>query len=88
MLILTRRVGEVVMIGNHTTVTVLDVKGNQTRLGVDAPREIQVHRQEVYERIKNEAGGNISLGSVVEYEKTHRTPAPKPKLESEPGPTE
>jgi carbon storage regulator len=54
MLILTRRVGETVVIGNDVTVTVLGVKGNQVRLGVNAPKEITVHREEIYERIKRE----------------------------------
>ena len=60
MLILTRRVGETVMIGNDITVTVLGVKGNQVRVGVNAPKEVAVHREEIYERIKREeqaAGG-------------------------------
>ena len=54
MLILTRRVGETVVIGNDVTVTVLGVKGNQVRLGVNAPREVAVHREEIYERIQGE----------------------------------
>jgi carbon storage regulator len=59
MLILTRRVGETVMIGNDVTVTVLGVKGNQVRVGVNAPKEIAVHREEIYERIKREAQSGI-----------------------------
>ena len=54
MLILTRRVGETVMIGNNVTVTVLGVKGNQVRIGVNAPKDVAVHREEIYERIKRE----------------------------------
>ncbi|MBT3506454.1 MAG: carbon storage regulator CsrA [Methylococcales bacterium] len=54
MLILTRRVGETLMIGDEVKVTVLGVKGNQVRIGVDAPRDVTVHREEIYDRIKKE----------------------------------
>ena len=54
MLILTRRVGETLMIGDNITVTVLAVKGNQVRIGIGAPKDVAVHREEVYERIKRE----------------------------------
>ncbi|HEX9877540.1 MAG TPA: carbon storage regulator CsrA [Gammaproteobacteria bacterium] len=54
MLILTRRVGETVVIGDDVTVTVLGVKGNQVRLGVNAPKQVAVHREEIYERIRRE----------------------------------
>jgi carbon storage regulator len=54
MLILTRRVGETVMIGDEVTVTVLGVKGGQIRLGINAPKSVTVHREEIYERIKRE----------------------------------
>src|SRR5208337_852381 len=60
MLILTRRVGETVMIGNEVTVTVLGVKGNQVRIGVNAPKNVAVHREEIYERIKREEDGDPS----------------------------
>ena len=51
MLILTRRAGETIMVGDEVTITVLGIKGNQVRLGVNAPREIAVHREKIYERI-------------------------------------
>lgn len=59
MLILTRRVGETVMIGEDVTVTVLGVKGNQVRIGVSAPRDVAVHREEIFERIKREESGEV-----------------------------
>ena len=54
MLILTRRVGETLMVGDDITVTVLGVKGNQVRLGVNAPKDVAVHREEIYQRIQQE----------------------------------
>ena len=58
MLILTRRVGETLMIGDDVTITVLGVKGNQVRIGVNAPKEVAVHREEIYQRIQKEKTGD------------------------------
>jgi carbon storage regulator len=66
MLILTRRVGEAMMIGDEVSITVLGVKGNQVRLGINAPRDIMVHRQEIFERIRQEHADQPPAPPVVE----------------------
>lgn len=64
MLILTRRISESIIIGeNSVKITVLGVKGNQVRLGIDAPKDISVHREEIYERIQQEKSGESSTES-------------------------
>jgi len=57
MLILTRRAGETLMVGDDVTITVLGVKGNQVRIGVNAPKHVSVHREEIYQRIQREKLG-------------------------------
>jgi carbon storage regulator len=66
MLILTRRVGETIRIGEEISVTVLGVKGNQVRVGVGAPRHIEVHREEIYQRIQQEKSAQVRAYSNVQ----------------------
>ncbi len=64
MLILTRRISESVIIGDEVKITVLGVKGNQVRLGIDAPKTVSVHREEIYQRIQQEKqGGDVTAQS-------------------------
>jgi len=88
MLILTRRIGETINIGDEVTVTVLGVKGNQVRIGVNAPKEVAVHREEIYRRIKDSwknsapastpakapAGSNRKLEPVTDAPELERAP--------------
>jgi carbon storage regulator len=67
MLILTRRVGESVVIGEDVTVTVLGVKGNQVRIGINAPKHVAVHREEIFERIKNGRTAGDGAGNSSDH---------------------
>ena len=66
MLILTRRVGESLMVGEEITVTVLGVKGNQVRIGVNAPRDVSVHREEIFNRIQSEKDTSTDKETVTQ----------------------
>lgn len=76
MLILTRRVGESVVIGEDVTVTVLGVKGNQVRIGINAPKTVAVHREEIFERIKNGRSAGDTSGADGENNPVDRETMP------------
>lgn len=80
MLILTRRVGESLMVGDEVTITVLGIKGNQVRIGVNAPKEVGVHREEIYQRIQRE-----KLNKLSQLEATlHHSDLSKPETNQDP----
>ena len=72
MLILTRRIGETLIIGDDVNITVLGVKGNQVRLGINAPKDVSVHREEIYLRIQQEKGGDApaNTGNIAADDET------------------
>ncbi|MBI4356704.1 MAG: carbon storage regulator CsrA [Gammaproteobacteria bacterium] len=67
MLILTRRVGETLMIGDNVSITVLGIKGNQVRIGINAPRDVAVHREEIYQKIQKEKGEGATGGGGTSF---------------------
>ena len=79
MLILTRRIGETIMIGNDVSITVLDINGKQVRIGIDAPAEIKVHRKEIFLRIQQEEGG-LQDDDNVGNQATALIPAHQPTI--------
>jgi carbon storage regulator len=78
MLILTRRVGETLMIGTEVTLTVLAIKGNQVRIGINAPKDVEVHREEIYERVQQEKMRQSGLADQKRDPKVPRHLAPNP----------
>ena len=85
MLILTRRIGETIMIGNDVSITVLDINGKQVRIGIDAPAEIKVHRKEIYLRIQQEENGDAQnddahIDDSVGNQAIAHTPAHQPTI--------
>ena len=87
MLILTRRIGETLMVGDDVTVTVLSVKGNQVRIGINAPKEVAVHREEIYERIKTEERGQMKNRRLQLDDRRHRTDMPRVPFKDSKGAT-
>lgn len=77
MLVLTRRLGESIVIGNDVVVTVLEVRGDQVRIGIDAPRSVQVHREEVYRAVERENAAAVASAAQARKLLSDRPPPPR-----------
>ena len=79
MLVLTRRPGESIIVGKDIVITVIEIKGGQVRIGIDAPRDVQVHREEIYEQVRQENLAAVRNAEAArEALKKHRRPQPPP----------